>query len=434
MKLNPARFRSLAVSAAVILFAGGATAGAPSIRPGMPPEVRSMRETILPKSTYLTLAEQWRAYVTDHPQTAVGFVEQYRAMRYAGAGTQEEREALIRKAIEIDPDCPEALEAMAGWKHAFTQARDEGRRFGQRAVELAPAWPEPHFILCSFAMADGKRDEVRDHLRALLDKGGFPAPVLDFGYNLLMSAEPNAVVLTNGDNDTFPLLALQAVRGVRPDVLVVNLSLLNIEDYAVNVWRGADRDAAPLTQDAVRERAAQWTKGKLGKDRTLSQVLLQDLVDRARAGTWKGPVYLAITVSENYLRCCEGGLEIEGLLWRVKAGGNDAGAQGDADSHAIDAAKTIRLFRNEFRLDSATDLGFPWGPTSAAGMLMRNYPAVLQSAAGPLAKQGDLAGVRYALGTAIRMLSFHGDAEGVRAVARYWKELDPESKDADRWL
>jgi hypothetical protein len=67
-------------------------------------------------------------------------------------------------------------------------------------------------------------------------------------------------------------------------------------------------------------------------------------------------------------------------------------------------------------------------------MLMRNYPAVLQSAAGPLAKQGDMAGVRYALGTAIRILSFQGETEKVKAVARYWKELDPDSKDADRWL
>ncbi len=165
MKSKPASFRSAIASLAVLSLAGTAFAGAPSIRPGMPPEVRSLRETILPKESYEALVEQWRAYVKDHPQEAVGYVEQYRAMRYAGAGTQEEREALIGKAIEVNPDCPEALEAMAGWKHAFTQARDEGRRFGQRAVELAPNWPEPHFILCSFAMIDGKRDEVREHLR-----------------------------------------------------------------------------------------------------------------------------------------------------------------------------------------------------------------------------------------------------------------------------
>jgi len=42
--------------------------------------------------------------------------------------------------------------------------------------------------------------------------------------------------------------------------------------------------------------------------------------------------------------------------------------------------------------------------------------------------------VRYALGRAIDILRFHGKTEKVKAVARYWKELDPGSKEAERWL
>ena len=168
----------------------------------------------------------------------------------------------------------------------------------------------------------------------------------DVASNALETLPPNAVYFTVGDNDTFPVMYLQAVEGVRPDVAIVNLSLANTSwyidqikrrhpwfptsradtvrrasgakislDTAVVVPVRSTAQALGLTAETIVPSAITVRPQPMfGKDVLPADVVLVDVV---RTNEWRHPLSVAITAGPEGTGWLAPFRRLEGLHWRI---------------------------------------------------------------------------------------------------------------------
>lgn len=296
----------------------------------------------------------------------------------------------------------------------------------------------------------------------------------DYAYNLLQSCEQGAVLLTAGDNDTFPLLYLQDAVGIRRDVRVVNLRMSNDPAYLRRIatqprWSApplglslADSVRGPassvgievglpptisidLPRDSARpdtgRRSMTWVlRGPAVGGEGLQMLRLQErvIVDLLRQNRWRRPVYFSGSVPSSERAGLGDFLRREGLALRIMPQ-----RQQLRGAEAIDTARTRRALFDALDGDVVHEepaLGFRLrGLASAASYLEpeeRRIVSVyrhlfLLLAESEARRPGSGARVRLILDTMERRIpsSVHPMPYWMSAsiASLYWRAGDPEA-------
>ena len=297
----------------------------------------------------------------------------------------------------------------------------------------------------------------------------------DYAYNMLIGLEDDAIIFTNGDNDTFPLWYLQEVEGIRQDVRVANLSLLNTPWYVRQLKNQYSRDSAPLpislSESAIDDlQIIPWKPRELDLPVNIDAILgfseMNDLIpsvdssdiesplkwtlegreyseefnllygaDQAALNiivtnaqqNWKRPIYIAVTVSPDGQMNLENYFQLEGQAYRIVPIKHNE-QLGRVVPGLTD--EKLKLFR--FRGLSDPDVYFD----ENIRRMTDNYRNIFSHTAENLAVQGRVEEARELMDWFMEQVPFEtipGDEMSFAFMAQAYSAIGDDEKSVDIW-
>ncbi len=279
----------------------------------------------------LPLFEQAIAKLPGDAEAHAWLAETYRRL-----GRREEAVRLARRALALAPCQSFAHTVLADvynplyglWQEANS---DSTWQHLQQAIACDSTDGNAWVNMWTEAMRRGET-AIAGRTLATAAKAGFFAPAaLAYCRWMLQSLPEQALLVTNGDMDTYPAVALQQAEGFRADVAVVNRSLLNTPWYARYM---REHYGLPLPFPEAQLDSLRAFKDEEGRLVTVSDQFLRAWLAQKATGEFTRPVAFSVTVDSTAIATFKDRVQFAGpyLLWQ--AGSLPA------------AADTARLRRN----------------------------------------------------------------------------------------
>jgi hypothetical protein len=209
---------------------------------------------------YEQQAALWKEVVEQDGQNAFAWYNYFMASKYSNFRKKVEIYKGITDGIlaEMKNHLPDSYE----YNYLMYYNGDRDLKYLEKAYKTDPDRPDALYEFILHYEKNDDKEKLKKYCRELYKTRDITPGLLNYNYNVLASTEKNAILFTNGDNDSYPAWVLQNTFNIRNDVSILNLHLTFIDrDYFerklsekgidLNVHAFADKDMSLFLKDCA---------------------------------------------------------------------------------------------------------------------------------------------------------------------------------------
>lgn len=190
---------------------------------------------------YETQMNLWEPETKAHPKDVDAWLNYYtatRMIRLLSDPGSEDHKKYLEKCDVIAKDAytnnPETFEGnyIMSWNiNSPNGSEEERQKYLLKAHAINPDDARIYDDLFAFYEYNGNQQKVEELGKKLYEVNSYPPGLLYWAYNVLASLDDNAIIFSDGDNNTFPLWIVQYGMNFRKDVTVLNTHIMKMPGY-----------------------------------------------------------------------------------------------------------------------------------------------------------------------------------------------------------
>lgn len=252
---------------------------------------------------YVQQAKAWKQEIDRGSKDKMAWVYWFHANRYAAFADAQKYESMkadyFQKSEDILKLAEKAIPNSFELYYLKTKDNTGGHESGEYILKAQALNPYNPLILPELMNHyQFKQDKANLELvsKKWLESNEMPQEILITAYNNLISLEPNAILLTNGDNDTYPYWVLQNGQQIRPDVMILNISLGLIDPYRELLFKSYHIPILNIIDDLNR------------RSETIIKHLVENVQDR--------PIYVTVFTDQDVYKAYAEKMYLVGLSYK----------------------------------------------------------------------------------------------------------------------